>query len=260
MDNDSPAKAILVVTITALVCSVLVSGAAVFLQPLQQAYADIERIRYIVQISGLVDSEAELSEFDIVSAYRDISLRLIDLDSGSFDTDLDPQSFIDVSIENELQESVNIPAAQDTAALQSRPRWVAVYLVESDAELQRIIFPIYGRGMWSTIYGYLAIEGDLSTIAGVVFYEHGETPGIGDQIQRASWLAGWRGKRLYDEQRQLQFNIGTDSAASPAADYRVDGIAGATLTVNGVANMVRYWFGPHGYAPFMNQYLAELNL
>ena len=259
MDNDSPAKAILVVTVTALVCSILVSAAAVFLQPLQQAYADIERIRYIVQLSGLVDDAAEVSEFDIVSAYQDISLQIIDLESGSFDADLDPQPFVDASIDNELQELISIPPELDTAALQSRPRWVAVYLVESNAQLQRFIFPIYGRGMWSTIYGYLAIEGDLNTIADVLFYEHGETPGIGDQIQRASWLASWRGKRLYDEQGQLQFNIGTDSAASPAADFRVDGIAGATLTVNGVANMVRYWFGPHGYASFINQYLAEAN-
>ena len=257
MDNESPLKAILVVTGTALVCSILVSTTAVFLQPLQKAFADIERIRHIVQLSGLVDSETELSEFEIASAYQDVSLRLIDLESGSFDARLNPQSFEDLQVENELQESVQIPAGQDSAALGTRPRWITVYLGESGEEFQRLIFPIYGQGMWSTIYGYLATEGDLNTIADVVFYELAETPGIGDRITRPDWLAGWRGKKLYDEQGQLQFNIGTVNADSPESDYRVDGIVGATVTVNGVANLVHYWFGEHGYAPFIMQFLAE---
>lgn len=257
MDNDSPVKAILVVTITALVCSILVSAAAVFLQPLQKAYADIERIRYIVQLSGLVDNEADLSEFAIVSAYQDVSLRLIDLESDSFDDSIDPQSFEDPTTRDELQELVPIPTEQDIAGLQSRPRWITVYLVETDTSLQRMIFPIYGQGMWSTISGYLATEGDLNTIAEVVFYDHAETAGIGDRIMRPDWLAGWRGKKLYDERGQLQFNIGTANADSAESDYRVDGITGATITVNGVANMVHYWFGAHGYAPLISQYMAE---
>ncbi len=256
MDNESPAKAILVVTVTALLCSILVSSAAVFLQPLQKAYADIERIRYLVQLSGLVDSDADLSEFAIVSAYQDVTPRLIDLETGSFDQNLDPQSFEDPDTADELQQLVSIPAELDSARLELRPRWISVYQVETDSALPRLIFPIYGQGMWSTIYGYLALEGDLNTIADVVFYEHEETAGIGDQIQRPAWLVGWRGKKLYDEQGQLQFDIGSIDVDSPEYDYRVDGIAGATVTVDGVADLVRYWFGPHGYAPFISRFDA----
>jgi len=120
----------------------------------------------------------------------------------------------------------------------------------------RIILPVYGQGMWSTIYGFLALENDLNSIADITFYEHGETPGIGDQILRPDWQARWRGRKLFDEQNQLRFRIvrGGINAESPNATYEVDGLAGATVTVNGVMNLVRYWFGPHGFAPFLNNF------
>jgi Na+-transporting NADH:ubiquinone oxidoreductase subunit C len=259
MDKESPTKALLVVTVTALVCSIMVSAAAVYLQPIQKAYEDLDRIRYIVQVGGLITTANDVSEVEIATSYRNISTRLIDLDAGAFDATRDPETFIGRLTADEIQQSEPVPATLDFARLGNRPRWMTVYISAPGSADQRLILPIYGQGMWSTLYGYLALEPDLNTIADIVFYEHGETPGIGDRIQNPAWLAGWRGKRLYDEQGQLRFNIGPTAAneGETAQSFNVDGIAGATVTVSGVANLVRYWFGPHGYAPLLTRLSDE---
>jgi Na+-transporting NADH:ubiquinone oxidoreductase subunit C len=134
------------------------------------------------------------------------------------------------------------------AETQGKPRYMPVYLLEQQGQLDRIVLPIYGRGMWSTIYGVITLAGDLTTVIGVAFYDHGETPGIGDRIENPAWLEQWRGKRLYTDAGELRFDI---RSGSDADAYRVDGITGATVTVSAVAAMIRDWFGPDGYGPFL---------
>jgi Na+-transporting NADH:ubiquinone oxidoreductase subunit C len=256
MDNESPLKAIIVVTATALVCSILVTVAAVTLQPFQRAYQDLERNRHIVRISGMTDPDVELSDREIVAAFRDLDARLVDLDQGVFDETINPDTFATGKAAGDPEFSVTIPADQDVAGLSRRPRLVTVYLVRDGDDLQRIILPVYGQGMWSTIYGFLALESDLNTIADMAFYAQGETAGIGDQILRPDWLAQWRGKRLYDEQGVFRFRIagGAVIPGSPEATYQVDALTGASVTAGGVTNLIRYWLGPHGFARFLQDF------
>jgi Na+-transporting NADH:ubiquinone oxidoreductase subunit C len=117
---------------------------------------------------------------------------------------------------------------------------------------------MHGQGMWSTLYGYLALEGDMNTIADVTFYEQGETAGIGDQILDSGWQARWRGRKLYGANGVLAFRIGDGviDDASPAAEHQVDAIAGATVTTNAVTALVQYWFGPHGFGPYLQNMQA----
>lgn len=199
MDNESPLKALIVVTATALVCSVLVTVAAVTLQPIQRAYQDLERIRFIVGISGTTETVEEMSELEVIGAFQDLDARIVDLERGFFDDTYNPNTFDTSELAADPQFSVPIPADQDSANLGRRSRLVTVYLLQDGDALRRIILPIYGQGMWSTIYGYLAIGSDLNSIADMTIYEQGETPGIGDAILRPAWQAQWRGKKLYDE-------------------------------------------------------------
>jgi Na+-transporting NADH:ubiquinone oxidoreductase subunit C len=254
MDNESPLKAILVVTATALVCSVLVTVTAVTLQPIQRAYQDLERIRFIVAISGVADAVDELSDLEVIGAFQDLDARIVDLDQGIFDTSFDADTFDTRNLTTDPQLSVAIPAEQDVARLGRRSSLVTVYLVRDDADLQRMILPVYGQGMWSTIYLLIAIEIDINTIAEFSFYDQVETPGIGDRILQPDWQARWRGRKLYDQQNTLRFSIarGVVSPDGLEAVYTVDGLTGATVTTDGVQNLIRYWFGPHGYAMFLS--------
>lgn len=262
MNNDSPIKAVIVVAATALLCSILVTLAAVTLQPIQRAYQDLERNRFLVGISGLTDGVAELPDRDVVSLFQRFEARIVNLDTGTFDNTYNPDTFDTGKAAADPVLSIAIPAELDGAKLSRRSRLVTVFLVNDGDKLQRMMLPIYGQGMWSTIYGYIALEADLNTIADITFYEQAETAGMGDKILRPDWLAGWRGRKLYDETGSLRFRIGGGAVdpASPAARYHVDGITGATVTVDAVMRMVVYWFGPHGFAPFLEFYRSEVDL
>lgn len=258
MNNESPLKAIIVVTATALLCSVLVTVAAVTLQPIQRAYQDLVRNRAIVGISGLTDRASELSDREVISLFRSLEARIVDLDSGKFDTSYNPDSFDTWKAAGNPELSTAIPKHQDLANLSRRSRLATVYLVKDATDLKRMLLPIYGQGMWSTLYAFIALEPDLNTIADITFYEQAETAGIGDRILRPDWQASWRGRKLSDESGTLQFRIGGAAVESTrlAAIYQVDAISGATVTVDAVANLVRYWFGPHGFASFLEAFRA----
>lgn len=255
MNNESPLKAVIVVTTTAMLCSVLVTMAAVTLHPVQRAYQDLERNRFLVGISGLTDGVADLSDREVVSLFQTLEARIVDLSTGAFDDTYNPDSFDAWNAATDPELSVAIPVEADAAKLSQRSRLLTVYLVSDADQLQRMIFPIYGQGMWSTIYGFIALDADLNTIADITFYEQGETAGIGDKILRPDWQVGWRGRKLYDDTGRLRFRIGASAVpATHAADYQVDAITGATVTTDAVTNLVGYWFGPHGFAPFLDSF------
>jgi Na+-transporting NADH:ubiquinone oxidoreductase subunit C len=130
-----------------------------------------------------------------------------------------------------------------------------VYLVEEQGALQQVILPVYGKGLWSTMYGFIALGPDLSTVRGFGFYQHGETPGLGGEIENRSWLAKWPGKVVYDEKGAVKLRVikGEVDAAAADARYKVDGLSGATLTARGVSNLLAYWLGENGYQPFLHQ-------
>lgn len=258
MTNDSPLKAILVVLGTAFVCSLLVTVAVVRLQPIQRAYQDLERNRFIVAISGLVDPDQELTDGEVVDQFQELVVRLVDIDGGRYDDSMNPLSFDQRQAASNPDMSTSIPADLDTVSLSRRSRYATVYVVGDADDPQRIILPMHGQGMWSTVYGYLALDGDLDTIAAVTFYEQGETAGIGDKILDRGWQDKWQGRALNDDSGVLAFRVaeGAVAAGSPGAVNQVDAIAGATMTTNAVTAMVQYWFGPHGFGPFLDNLRA----
>ena len=128
-----------------------------------------------------------------------------------------------------------------------------IYRVSADGRLEQVILPISGAGLWSTMYGYLSVAPDGNTIQGIRFYEHGETPGLGDQIDKADWRAGWVGKQIYAGSREPQIEVirGFVDTSSTSSQNQVDGLAGATLTGNGVTRLVQQWTGANGFGPYL---------
>ncbi len=257
MNNESPIKALLMVTLTALVCSILVTVSAVTLQPIQKAYQNLERNRAIVEISGLTHDVKLLSDKEIVNLFQTIEARIIELDTGTFDSRFNPDTFNSWQVDNDPELSAVIPIEYDLAKLGRRSRLITIYLVNDFDQLKRMILPIYGQGMWSKIYGFIALNTDLNGVADITFYQQKETAGIGDKILNPDWQASWKGRKLYDENHVLQ--LGSGQIKTPQATvYQIDAISGATVTVDSVKNIVRYWFGNHGYARFLNAYRKEL--
>ena len=255
MNNDSPIKAFLVVLVVAVVCSSLVSAAVVILRPIQLNNQLLDRSSNIMQLTGLLTEGAEPGDEEMLALYKSLDIRIVDIDQGLFDSAVNADTFDKRRAASNPELSVPVPAEYDLASLGRRSRYAPVYLVWREDELERIILPIRGAAMWSTLYGYLALEADLNTVAAATFYEHAETPGLGDQITRPDWLEQWQGRQIYDAQGELRFAVsaGRVEPGSPAAQHEVDALTGATVTADAVTSLVRYWMGPHGYQPFLDQ-------
>ena len=260
MNTDKPGTALLIVILVAFACSVLVGVSAVGLRPLQERNALIERSRNIVALSGLVDPSVSLSGEEVLAAVAQMDVRVLNIDTGEFEDAIDPEEFNPRSAALDAELGVAIPPDQDLAKLGHRSRFEIVYLAYDGDEIHRVILPIVGQGMWSTLYGYIALENDFSTIAAATFYEQAETAGIGDKIADPDWLEIWQGRSLYGNDGSYRFRIasGPVDPDSAAAAHEVDGISGATVTASAVSNLVHYWFGPHGYEPFLENLRAEV--
>jgi Na+-transporting NADH:ubiquinone oxidoreductase subunit C len=127
-----------------------------------------------------------------------------------------------------------------------------VYIGENASGLEKVILPIKGYGLWSTLYGFIALESDLKTVAGIGFYEHTETPGLGGEVDNPKWKSSWVGKQAYsDDALVLEVLKGKVDVSRDGAESKIDGLAGATLTTKGVDNLVKYWLGDQGFKPFI---------
>ncbi|NLE61629.1 MAG: NADH:ubiquinone reductase (Na(+)-transporting) subunit C, partial [Planctomycetes bacterium] len=181
--------------------------------------------------------------------------RVVDLATGEPLSDVDPASIDPRKEARDPSTSTEIASEDDLAGIKRRADRQAIYLYRKDGRIERIILPVYGKGLWSTMYGYLALSPDAKTIERLAFYEHAETPGLGGEIDNPRWKAQWVGKKAFDDQGEPRIEVikGVVDSSSPQADYQVDGISGATITGRGVMNLVRYWLGEQGYGPLLEK-------
>ena len=106
---------------------------------------------------------------------------------------------------------------EDIARLRRLEKYSLVYLVKDGDKIKQIILPVRGKGLWSTMYAYVALDGDLNTIRGVSFYEHGETPGLGGEVENRSWQKGWQGKEVYNDSGEMDLQFVKGKAAGEGA-------------------------------------------
>lgn len=263
MSNESIVKTIIVVVGVCLVCSLLVSSSAVKLLPLQQKNKKFDKVKKILVAGDLYSEDA-----DIVQTYEErVEPYIIDLNTGeylneeSFDDLLNIENFDITTLSNHPQHGRKIPQNIDIADIKQSPKFMLVYLVKEGDELAKVILPVYGKGLWSTMYAFLSLDKDFKTVTGVTFYEHGETPGLGGEIENPRWNDLWRGKKAFDDNYSIQLEIikGIVDQSRPEADHQVDGLSGATITTRGVDLMIKFWLGENGYASFLSK-LRERNL
>jgi Na+-transporting NADH:ubiquinone oxidoreductase subunit C len=248
MNVNTVPRTLAVAAIVAFACSAMVSGAVYMLRPIQQGYATVERNRAILAVAGRLPP-GEVSDREIAARFFDIEIHVVDTASGNYVTDVDARGFDHWQSEIDSGDRETIAADSESTPPAQRPTLVPVYIVRKGEALERLVLPVHGRGMWSIIYGYVALSADLSTIADIVFFRHGETPGIGDRIQDPAWLAGWRGKRIYDERHVARIRV-VKAAQGP---HQVDLVSGASVTSGATGDLVRHWFGDDGYRLFLER-------
>lgn len=251
LPNEDMRKILLVALLLCLVCASVVSLAAVYLRPLQEANAELDRKKNILQAAGLMSPGINVEQ----RFAERIQTRMVDLETGRFTDALAVEGYDQRAASRNPAISKAIPADEDIASVRRRAQFIPVYLVlDDDQQLQQMVLPVHGYGLWSTMYGFLALGSDLNTVAGITFYSHGETPGLGGEIENPDWQAHWVGKQIFDGSMEPQLRVikGRVDPTLAGAEFKIDGISGSTLTGNGLTNMLQYWLGENGFGPFLH--------
>ena len=245
--TESRGKTIAVALGLCLVSSIAVSGAAVALHGRQVENRENDRKKVILQVAGLYDESKTIDEL-----FGQVAPKVVDLETGEY---VESPDYDQRKAARDPEESVAIAPEEDIAKIRRRATRASVYLVEENDQLQRVILPVHGYGLWSTMYGYVALEQDANTIYGVQFYEQAETAGLGDRVTDPKWVGQFKGKKVYDENGKAQLRAvkGHVEAGDPMAPYEIDAISGATLTSDGVTNMMQYWFSEQGFEPYLKK-------
>lgn len=242
-----------------IVCSVVVSAAAVLLKPAQITNQNLDIKTNILSAAGML--EPGMSKDQIETLFSRFDVRLVDLDTGAYVKPeavgvKDPMKYDQYKAASDPDLSEKIPPAKDKAGIKRRADVAKVYILKDGGNVKRVVLPIHGYGLWSTLYGFVSLKGDFNTIEGLGFYKQGETPGLGGEVDNPAWKALWVGKKVYGQDKtepQIQLVKGGVSPDAKNAEHKVDALAGATLTSRGVQNLVNYWMGDRGFAPFLKK-------
>jgi Na+-transporting NADH:ubiquinone oxidoreductase subunit C len=249
--NQQTAKYTIIVTLVmCLVASILVAGSAVMLRPHQVANKAMDFKKNVLKVAGIYDESQSID-----AQFETVEVKIVDLETGKFtDVIADIEKFDQVASSKKPDLSVKVNPKDDIAKLITREKYAKVFLVNDDAgNLSRVILPVRGKGLWSTMSGFISLDKDLNTILGFGFYSHGETPGLGGEVDNPKWISLWQGKKVYSENGEVKVSVvkGHVDASTPEAEYKVDGLSGATLTSNGVDYLIKYWMGDSGFKPFL---------
>jgi len=266
LGNDSLEKTIAIAVALCLVCAVLVSFAAVALKPLQIDNKAADMKKNILDVAGLLEEGANIN----TTFSQKIEAKIVDLETGAYVENINANEYDQRKAAKDPAQSVAIPKDKDIAHIRVKAKYAKVFLVKDGGKLKSIILPMHGYGLWSTLYGFLSLDADGQTVQSINFYDQQETPGLGGEVVNPNWRALWKGKKVYAESEQHSADKGSISEASvgepalslikgavdntrPGSQYQVDGLAGATLTSTGVTNLVRYWMGNEGFAPYLKK-------
>ena len=244
-NNESIRKTVTVAMVLCLVCSVIVSASAVILRPEQAVNERANMQMNILQAAGLFDPQQSIpDQFQIVTT------RLVNLDTGEFVNGMDVDRYNQRKASKDPSMNRVLSTDKDIASIKRQAKIAKVYLVENGGQIDKIILPIHGYGLWSTLYGFMALEGDGNTIAGLGFYEHAETPGLGGEVDNPRWKKQWTGKRVYKDGRVALRLV--KGGADRKDAYGIDALSGATITSRGVDNLVKFWLSDTGFKPFLD--------
>jgi len=257
MRQDSNAYIIGFATAVCLLCSIVVSTSAVALRERQDRNKVLDRQTQVLVVAGLLGAGQKTSPENVESLFAEnIQIRVIDLTTGEYEDSVDSSTYDQRKATKDPAASRSAP--ENNAGLSRLPTFSLVYQRVDDGDVQSLILPIEGKGLWSTLYGFIALAPDTTTIQGITFYEHGETPGLGGEVDNPNWKALWVGRRAYDDNWEPSIEVIKGAAGSVAEDpYRVDGLSGSTLTARGVTNLVQFWLGENGFDPYLDRLRAE---
>ena len=253
---NSTRYTILFATTVCVICAALVATAAVSLKPAQVANARLYMEKNVLVSAGLAEHGPAMTVPEVQAVFdRAIQARLVDLATGELvpADKTDARRYDQRAARNDPATSQAAPG--NAAGVRRLPNQGIVYFVMKEGQVDQLVVPVEGLGMWGTIYGFLSLAPDANTVRGLTYYEHRETPGLGAEISNPDWLKLWNGRQAYDDTGAAAVRVVKGQAGAPDVDpNHVDGLSGATITGNAVTHLMQFWLGEHGYGKFLQRY------
>lgn len=267
-DKDSTFNTFKIAILLCLVCSLLVSATAVGLMEIQKTNVALDKKKNILTVAGYTKDEVKkMSKDEIEGIFAgedeliEVKDVVIDLETGQevsaeelkekmgVDSiaEFDQEKIVkDEDLGSEIEGDVNI-------GLRKRENYSHVYIVRDKKKdlVTRYVFPVKGKGLWSTLMGYIAVDSNFKRIEGLTFYSHKETPGLGGEVDNPKWKKLWEGRMLYDDNGSIASDYVVKGSPNESNRNAVAGLSGATITSKGVSNLVRYWMGEEGFGKFI---------
>lgn len=274
-NKDSLQNTFMVATVLCLACAALVSAAAVGLKPIQNANILLDKRANVLKVCGIEQAEIDAAGGINKCFETRFTTMIIDLDSGlealeDCEAAADKAGkvfaapFVDSYDQHWCSKSKKPAVAEklgkkvDICGIKYRERFSHVFLMKSKdgSSVEKYVFPVRSYGLWSMMKGYLAVEPDLVTVAGITFYEQAETPGLGGEITNPAWQAEWPEKKIFNGDK---IALKVTKAADEDSPYEIDALSGATITSNGVSALVKFWMGDEGFGPYIENQLSGGN-
>lgn len=229
------------------ICSTVISVAAVSLNDRQQRNRELDKKRSVLLAARIVQDGQSVSADEIEQAFGEIESVVLNLESGETLTG-------EAAAEFTPESSGTMDPGSNTAGITEVPTQVQVFLVKENGKLDMVVLPIYGKGLWGTLYGYLAVGADGETIEGITYYNHKETPGLGGEVDNPKWKNRWPGRQIYGPQGDVKIAVKKGAAGPVDEDpYHVDGLSGATITSRGVTNMLQFWLSDDYFGSYLDK-------
>tara|TARA_Y100001937_G_scaffold112525_2_gene160192 strand:- start:4137 stop:4997 length:861 start_codon:yes stop_codon:yes gene_type:complete len=242
-----------------LFASVVLAVASTALKPAQTQQVRLDIIQNILSVAGYSAEDMKgKSPADIIDLYeKKFEVLLIDKNNtpvqrSEMEKELQTLGYKEAELAEmktfELLEVYNaklkLLAKRAGETVEQYDKGIkVVYLYKPEGEIKYYIIPIEGNGLWGMMYGYIALKTDLNTVAGIRFYKHIETPGLGAELAKPSHNEKWIGKKILDEDGKLvSVKVAKGDAEQSHAqeiEHYVDGISGATLTAKGINEFLK---------------------
>ncbi len=248
-DKRTPAHGTLYTVLFAaavcLVCSVLVTGVRVLLREQQLANAALDRRRNVLRAAGLAEPGEALDAATVAERFERVEPLVYDTADQRLVPDGDAAALA-------RDGAPMRPAPPNQAGIQEIPAQLVIYRVQDDDRTLWVL-PVWGKGLWSTMRAYLALDGEGGTIRGVAFYEQQETPGLGGEVEDPEWTATWDGVEAYGPDGEPAVAVVKAKKREPGNPHQIDALSGATMTSRGVEQLVNFWLGEGGYGPWLGR-------
>ncbi|MBN1183746.1 MAG: NADH:ubiquinone reductase (Na(+)-transporting) subunit C [Bacteroidales bacterium] len=220
MKNFSNTYIFIFSIIMVVIVAAVLSFSAMKLKPYQDKNKEIEKKRNILS-SINIESDTKNAE-SLYSKYI-ISEQVLDVQGNIIENPKTPPFDIDLKKELDKDPSVrNLP----------------LFISQMEDSSIYYIVPVRGKGLWGPIWGFVALQDDMSTLAGVIFDHSDETPGLGAEISTKKFQVPFRGKKIFSGAGKFQSIKVVKGGANPAANNEVDAISGGTITSKGLETML----------------------